>query len=128
MADRGNGIRLFNDRKSLEDIFSEFEEQSDEEEEEDEEKTANSTAVVTSQLRHFVIQVHCHVFFFFIFYDDLFSQQEYLATPMLLDPSEKPLDGFSKPDKLRGHKVRIAYPISVVFLTLINSSIPELTV
>ncbi|KAF5375006.1 hypothetical protein D9758_000128 [Tetrapyrgos nigripes] len=96
MADRGNGIRLFSDRKSLEDIFSEFEEQSDEEEEEQ----ANPTAVVTSQLRHFVIQ-------------------EYLVSPMLLDPSEKSLDGSPKPEKLKGHKFHIrAYCVASGALTV----------
>lgn len=51
MADRGNGIRLFNSKSSLLQIFESFErEQSDDEDEDD-------TAVITSQLRHFVIQV-----------------------------------------------------------------------
>jgi len=56
MADRGNGIRLFNSRESLEQIFEEFEgnENSDEE---NENEAAEDTAVITSQLRHFVIQV-----------------------------------------------------------------------
>jgi len=56
MADRGNGIRLFNDRHRLESIFSEFEQGDDDDE--SGEEMANSTAVVTSQLRHFVIQVY----------------------------------------------------------------------
>lgn len=51
MADRGNGIRLFNSRHALEQIFQEFEDE--------EESTAeDTTAIITSQLRHFVIQVH----------------------------------------------------------------------
>lgn len=55
MADRGMGIRLFNTREALEQIFQEFESlDSDSGENEDED---NGTAVVTSQLRHFVIQV-----------------------------------------------------------------------
>jgi hypothetical protein len=55
MADRGNGIRLFNDRENLEKIFEEFDESEDENEEE--EGNEDGTAVITSQLRHFVIQV-----------------------------------------------------------------------
>ncbi|KAL0072130.1 putative tubulin--tyrosine ligase pby1 [Marasmius tenuissimus] len=88
MADRGNGIRLFSDRESLESIFEEFE--GDEEEEEEQKSDAedqNETAVVTSQLRHFVIQ-------------------EYLADPLLFDPLEVSLNGARKPsfDELQGHK------------------------
>ncbi|THU91769.1 tubulin-tyrosine ligase [Dendrothele bispora CBS 962.96] len=86
MADRGNGIRMFNNRKALEDIFSEFEEDSGDEE--DDEVANSSTAVVTSQLRHFVIQ-------------------EYLSNPMLLDPSEKSLDGSQDSRKLKGHKFHL---------------------
>ena len=50
MSDRGMGIRLFNSKEALEKIFEDFEEDSDDE-------TENDTNVVTSQLRHFVIQV-----------------------------------------------------------------------
>lgn len=50
MADRGMGIRLFNSKESLLRIFESFEENSDDEQDEDQ------TAVITSQLRHFVIQ------------------------------------------------------------------------
>ncbi|KAF8203106.1 tubulin-tyrosine ligase [Pholiota molesta] len=66
MADRGMGIRIFNNKEHLQDIFESFEEDSDEEGKEDED---GGTDVVTSQLRHFVIQ-------------------EYIMTPLLLDPSE----------------------------------------
>ena len=52
MADRGMGIRLFNSKASLQRIFEEFEDVSDGEDAE-----ADETAVMTSQLRHFVIQV-----------------------------------------------------------------------
>lgn len=59
MADRGMGIRLFHTKEGLERIFQEFEQ--DDSEEEVEEGNQNqrgpTTAVVTSQLRHFVIQV-----------------------------------------------------------------------
>lgn len=54
MADRGMGIRLFNDKASLQRIFEQFEEESDADEAEED------TKVVTSQLRHFVIQVQDH--------------------------------------------------------------------
>jgi hypothetical protein len=63
MADRGMGIRLFNTKEALQQIFEEFE-LSDSEEEghsEDESSGASSTVVVTSQLRHFVIQVENQV-------------------------------------------------------------------
>ena len=50
MADRGMGIRLFHSKDSLQQIFEEFEEEEDED-------NPSDTAVVTSQLRHFVIQV-----------------------------------------------------------------------
>ena len=50
MADRGMGIRLFDSKDRLQSIFEEFEENEDEEDGDD-------TAVVVSQLRHFVVQV-----------------------------------------------------------------------
>jgi tubulin---tyrosine ligase len=53
MSDRGMGIRLFNSKETLQRIFEEFEGDSEEEEEEE----ADPTSVVTSQLRHFIIQV-----------------------------------------------------------------------
>jgi len=52
MADRGMGIRLFNSKDSLYQIFEEFEEDS-----EDEDHSTIDTSVVISQLRHFVVQV-----------------------------------------------------------------------
>lgn len=62
MADRGMGIRLFSSREALQQIFEGFEEDEDEEGEDRDtaEETKDETAVVTSQLRHFVIQVHFH--------------------------------------------------------------------
>jgi tubulin--tyrosine ligase len=57
MADRGMGIRLFNSKDSLYQIFEEFEEHS-----EDEDKV-DDTSVIMSQLRHFVIQVTRTIFF-----------------------------------------------------------------
>jgi tubulin---tyrosine ligase len=56
MADRGNGIRMFNSREGFEQILAEFEPESDSENEEQEVGT-NSSKVLTSQLRHFVVQV-----------------------------------------------------------------------
>jgi hypothetical protein len=50
MADRGMGIRLFNSKDALRQIFEDFDSYSEDDEE-------SSTGVVTSQLRHFVIQV-----------------------------------------------------------------------
>jgi len=52
MADRGMGIRLFNSKDSLYQIFEGFEEDS-----EDEDHSTTDTSVVISQLRHFVVQV-----------------------------------------------------------------------
>lgn len=58
MADRGMGLRLFHTKTDLARIFQEFEQNSDSEPED--EKAApegnRDTAVITSQLRHFVIQ------------------------------------------------------------------------
>ncbi|PWN49581.1 TTL-domain-containing protein [Violaceomyces palustris] len=78
MADRGNGIRIFSTTQQLVDIFEEFEEDEEQEEDEDEgeeeedgeddlqDRTrkgqnignglGKDTSVMTSQLRHFVIQ------------------------------------------------------------------------
>lgn len=57
MADRGNGIRLFNSKEGLQRIFEEFEGDSEDEDEDEGEHAEDGTAVITSQLRHFVIQV-----------------------------------------------------------------------
>ena len=53
MADRGVGIRLFDSKEGLQSTFEEFEGNEDEEDE----KEGSDTAVVISQLRHFVVQV-----------------------------------------------------------------------
>ncbi|KAK0233470.1 tubulin-tyrosine ligase [Armillaria fumosa] len=82
MADRGNGIRLFNSKSSLLQIFETFEGEQSEDEDEDD------TAVVTSQLRHFVIQ-------------------EYLPNPLLIDPAEVSIDGSPVPKELQGHKFHL---------------------
>ncbi|ODQ81737.1 hypothetical protein BABINDRAFT_165261 [Babjeviella inositovora NRRL Y-12698] len=72
MSDRGQGIRIFQTVEQLQAIFDSFEEESsDEEEEEEEEETTEhkpyggDNGVITSQLRHFVVQ-------------------EYQANPLLL--------------------------------------------
>ncbi|KAK0246082.1 tubulin-tyrosine ligase [Armillaria nabsnona] len=82
MADRGNGIRLFNSKSSLLQIFESFEGEQSEDEDEDD------TAVITSQLRHFVIQ-------------------EYLPNPLLIDPAEVSMDGSPVPKDLQGHKFHL---------------------
>jgi tubulin---tyrosine ligase len=51
MADRGNGIRIFDSKEALRTIFEEFDERSDTE------SDSGAQELVTSQLRHFVIQV-----------------------------------------------------------------------
>ena len=58
MADRGMGIRIFNSKDQLQGIFEGFEsdEESDNEDEEVQ-RDDSKTAVATSQLRHFVVQV-----------------------------------------------------------------------
>ncbi len=58
MADRGMGLRLFHTKEDLEAIFQEFEQDESDAEDEDRcDEDGPDTAVVTSQLRHFVIQV-----------------------------------------------------------------------
>ncbi|KIM48050.1 hypothetical protein M413DRAFT_439754 [Hebeloma cylindrosporum] len=84
MADRGMGIRIFHTKDELVRIFEEF----DGEGSGDDESTEHGgTAVVTSQLRHFVIQ-------------------EYLTDPLLLDPTQV-LDKTRKVDTLSGHKFHL---------------------
>jgi len=71
LADKGNGIRLFNSRETLEGIFEEFEPESDDEEDEEEDDEGADdrpeqsraamfgadTRVDATQLREWVIQV-----------------------------------------------------------------------
>ena len=57
MADRGMGLRLFHSREDLEAIFQEFEEEDIDDENGERDSNGPDTAVATSQLRHFVIQV-----------------------------------------------------------------------
>ncbi|CAI7648444.1 unnamed protein product [Penicillium bialowiezense] len=59
MSDRGQGIRIFNSEDQLREIFEEWEVDSDEEdasEAEEDEDAAPNNGVVTSQLRHFLVQ------------------------------------------------------------------------
>ncbi|KAJ6604331.1 tubulin-tyrosine ligase [Mycena vulgaris] len=89
MADRGNGIRMFNNREALEKIFEDFEEtESDDDAGSESGGEEDKTAVVTSQLRHFVIQ-------------------EYLSNPLLIDPAEVSINGSSTPDEPQGYKFHL---------------------
>ncbi|KAG8686339.1 hypothetical protein FRC11_009098 [Ceratobasidium sp. 423] len=94
MADRGQGIRMFNSRESLQAIFESFEDDSSDEETtgSDVDTQGNSkTAVMTSQLRHFVIQ-------------------EYLDNPLLVDPAQAKVDPSAPTppgDLLRGRKFHL---------------------
>ncbi|KZT30361.1 tubulin-tyrosine ligase [Neolentinus lepideus HHB14362 ss-1] len=76
MADRGNGIRIFDSKDALQNIFEEWDENDDDEDEADDDQEDDSgTGIVTSQLRHFVVQ-------------------QYISTPLLLDPTERPIFPF----------------------------------
>ncbi|CAE7184786.1 unnamed protein product [Rhizoctonia solani] len=91
MADRGQGIRIFNTRESLYHIFESFEDDSSDEESDGDTQGNSKTAVMTSQLRHFVIQ-------------------EYLDRPLLVDPSQARVDSSSptpSKDLLRGRKFHL---------------------
>jgi len=104
MADRGMGIRLFNSKAALRRIFEEFEGDSDGEETE-----ADETAVVTSQLRHFVVQARSHKMNLEPIYI-ISCCQEYLLTPLLLDSPQIQLSAQSssnEPKSLQGHKVSV---------------------
>lgn len=57
MADRGMGIRLFDSKEALRDIFEGFDGELDDEDEDEDDSRPGDTSVITSQLRHFVIQV-----------------------------------------------------------------------
>lgn len=104
MADRGMGIRLFNSKDTLYEIFQEFEECSDDED--------DGTLVLTSQLRHFVIQVSDSSISPLISLKS--CEQEYIAMPLLLDPNQVSHSGDVKPqNELKGHKVTRALDIDV---------------
>ncbi|KAF8898573.1 tubulin-tyrosine ligase [Infundibulicybe gibba] len=85
MADRGMGIRLFNTKAGLEQIFQEFEGVDSDDEDV---SNGDGTAVVTSQLRHFVVQ-------------------EYILNPLLIDPSEALTDHSRAPLAPAGHKFHL---------------------
>ncbi|KAG1826124.1 tubulin-tyrosine ligase family-domain-containing protein [Suillus subaureus] len=82
MADRGMGIRLFNSKDSLYQIFEEFEDE--------DEDQIDDTSVIMSQLRHFVIQ-------------------EYIPSPLLLDPNERSpsVSVLNPPENLQGYKFHL---------------------
>ncbi|KAK2461796.1 hypothetical protein APHAL10511_006259 [Amanita phalloides] len=85
MADRGMGIRLFNTKDGLRCIFEEFEEDS---EDEKVDADLSTTSVITSQLRHFVIQ-------------------KYIGSPLLMDPSETVAAQLERNVNLKGHKFHL---------------------
>ncbi|KAG8836401.1 hypothetical protein FRC17_003311 [Serendipita sp. 399] len=87
MADRGMGIRLFHSKEGLQEIFESFERDEDEDEVDQDGIEEDATAVVTSQLRHFVVQ-------------------EYLLSPLLIDPRENIGTGIS-PGHLQGRKFHL---------------------
>lgn len=66
MSDRGQGIRLFESRYALRNIFESFEDVEEDEIGQLESplpanaEEGNDTNVIASQLRHFVIQVRAH--------------------------------------------------------------------
>ena len=62
MADRGMGIRMFRTKQGLRAILVSFE-AGEEDEEDEEDEGGDRTAVVASQLRHFVIQVRTIYYF-----------------------------------------------------------------
>ncbi|KAI0824268.1 tubulin-tyrosine ligase [Trametes gibbosa] len=91
MADRGMGLRLFHTKEELQAIFEEFEkEESDDDEGGVSRADRPDTTVVTSQLRHFVIQ-------------------EYLGDPLLIDPAEVLSNDCQAPSlpNLHGHKFHL---------------------
>jgi tubulin--tyrosine ligase len=110
MADRGMGIRLFNSKDALQHIFDEFE--GDSEDEMDDEES-NATSVVTSQLRHFIVQVRRIAF---TESPMLTTSQEYISNPLLIDPSEAFLANPGNCDAMKGHKV---CPASLEDLTVV---------
>jgi tubulin--tyrosine ligase len=58
MADQGMGIRLFNSKESIQDIFEEFDNsnQNTSDDENFNDEQGDQTPAITFQLRHFVIQ------------------------------------------------------------------------
>lgn len=66
MSDKGQGIRIFKTMEELQAIFDDFDDDSEEEEENEQAVTAEDTRVITSQLRHFIVQ-------------------EYMTNPLLLN-------------------------------------------
>jgi tubulin---tyrosine ligase len=55
MSDRAQGIRIFNTIDGLQEIFDKYEEEEDENDEEDDDNNVSS-GIITSQLRHFIVQ------------------------------------------------------------------------
>ncbi|KAI6005236.1 tubulin-tyrosine ligase family-domain-containing protein [Pisolithus orientalis] len=92
MADAGMGIRLFSSKDTLREIFEEFEGRSD-----DEEAESGDTSVITSQLRHFVIQVFTsHVNAAERFRGHKFHLRTYVVASGALRPYDLPRRGNDK--------------------------------
>jgi len=115
MADRGMGIRLFNSKRGLQQIFDKFEEDFDDT---DEHGTGEGepTAIITSQLRHFVIQVETPARLLSSSHRIRASSamQEYLSSPLLLDPAQIPINGGTHIMAPTGHKVSVTPLLSIV--------------
>lgn len=64
MSDRGQGIRLFDSEEALQAIFDQWEEErpdsDDEEDDEDADMHDGGEYIMTSQLRHFIVQPYIH--------------------------------------------------------------------
>ncbi|KAF8633946.1 hypothetical protein AX15_001129 [Amanita polypyramis BW_CC] len=88
MADRGMGIRLFNSKSTLQHIFEEFEGDLEDDAYDEGKTDSHGTAIVTSQLRHFVIQ-------------------RYIENPLLIDPSETAIANVTKSEESKGHKFHL---------------------
>jgi hypothetical protein len=118
MADRGMGIRIFHTKDELLSIFEEFDGEGLDDD--GQESTENGgTAVVISQLRHFVIQVKDFCFSKMIMLN-VFLLQEYVMNPLLLDPIQA-LDKKRTIAKLSGHKVcKISFLDPFYFLTRLS--------
>ncbi|EGG11756.1 uncharacterized protein MELLADRAFT_102244 [Melampsora larici-populina 98AG31] len=91
LAERGQGIRLFNSIEGLENIFKEFD-QEDEDDDEEDEENLDQTGVSSSKMRHWVIQ-------------------RYLSNPLLIGPADVPIT------ERRKHHLRV-YVLAVGALSV----------
>jgi tubulin--tyrosine ligase len=102
MADRGNDIHIFNSKAALRGIFDKFEGDLDSDED-----SEDAPATITSHLRHFVIQVSSNSNV--VYLHDYQLLQEYISSPLLLDPLQVTGHTVHSPASLRGHKVRCPF-------------------